>query len=246
MLRDSEKDRYRSAIDLREEEIRNLRDQIDEAVIEYEKLMGVKVALDMEISAYRNLLEGEEARLQIEAPPSPVLGAKGDTGSSSRKARAAKRARTEEESTNTTAMAEGNIQIVEADASGSFVRLYNSGDKDEPLGGWTLQRQVGNKPPIVYKFTPKYSLKVGSYVTVWAAKGGGHHKPPHEILFKQQDNWGTGKEIRTALVDATGQEMAIFTEEKVMTTSYSDVTDSVRRSAQRSGSDDVAKGCVIQ
>ena len=64
MLRDSEKEHYRSAIDMREEEIRNLREQIDEAVIEYEKLMGVKVALDMEISAYRNLLEGEEARYE--------------------------------------------------------------------------------------------------------------------------------------------------------------------------------------
>ena len=42
------------------------------------------------------------------------------------------------------------------------------------------------------------------------------------------------------------QEMAIFTEEKVITTSYTDVTDRGRRLAQRSGNEETAKGCVIQ
>lgn len=244
LLRDNEKENYRNALDSRDEEIKELRQQMDEAVMEYEKLMGVKVALDMEIMAYRNLLEGEEARLQIKAPPSPVL--ESESSGSSKTRLSAKRARTEEESVSTTATAEGNIQIVESDADGKFVRLYNSGDQDEALGGWTIQRQVGDEQAVVYKFTPKYSLKVGNYVTVWAAKGGGHHKPPHELVFKQQDNWGTGKDVRTALVDPSGQEMAILTEEKVLTTSYSDVTDSRPRVGRRSGGDDVAKGCIVQ
>lgn len=38
--------------------------------------------------------------------------------------------------------------------------------QDEPLGGWTIQRQVGKEDPVVYKFTPKYVLKAQSYTTV--------------------------------------------------------------------------------
>lgn len=34
------------------------------------------------------------------------------------------------------------------------------------MGGWLLERSVDGDPAIVYKFTPKYVLKSGSYVTV--------------------------------------------------------------------------------
>ena len=38
--------------------------------------------------------------------------------------------------------------------------------QDFPLGGWSLERSVDGEPPVIYKFTPKYVLKTGSYVTV--------------------------------------------------------------------------------
>ena len=38
--------------------------------------------------------------------------------------------------------------------------------QDFPLGGWSLERSVDGEPPVIYKFTPKYVLKTGSFVTV--------------------------------------------------------------------------------
>ena len=38
--------------------------------------------------------------------------------------------------------------------------------QDFSLGGWSVERSVDGEPPIIYKFTPKYVLKTGSYVTV--------------------------------------------------------------------------------
>lgn len=61
-LLDEQQRRANDTINLRDEEIRTLRDNMEEQLGQYEDLMGVKVALDMELAAYRKLLEGEEVR----------------------------------------------------------------------------------------------------------------------------------------------------------------------------------------
>jgi hypothetical protein len=65
-------------------------------------------------------------RLNITPPPSPVFGDKFN------KKRPNKRPRTEDlqaTTTSTTTAATGNVQIIEADSQGKFVRLFNSGTK---------------------------------------------------------------------------------------------------------------------
>lgn len=64
-LRANDQARADDAIASRDGQIRELRKRMDSALKDYEDLMGVKTALDLEISTYRKMLEGEETRCAI-------------------------------------------------------------------------------------------------------------------------------------------------------------------------------------
>ncbi|XP_067046476.1 lamin-B1-like [Acropora muricata] len=238
-LRASDQESADQAISSRDKQIRELRKRMDSALRDYEDLMGVKTALDIEISTYRKMLEGEESRLNITPPASPVFGS-----SMKPSRRSVKRVRTEEESTGTKYSHQGYIQIKEANADGKYIKLFNSGSQDCSLGGWLLERSVDGDPAIVYKFTPKYVLKSGSFVTVWASQGGGQHKPPTDLVFRQKASWGVGRETRTLLKDADGQEAASAVSEEVSIVRTDEIDTRPVMYAKSDG--ETGKGCLIQ
>uniref|UniRef100_A0A667WTJ5 Lamin B2 n=1 Tax=Myripristis murdjan TaxID=586833 RepID=A0A667WTJ5_9TELE len=176
----AERDKHRRAIEGKEQEMTELRDRMNAQLNEYQELLDVKLALDMEINAYRKLLEGEEHRLKLSPSPSSRVTVSRVTGSSS--SRSSKRKRVEVEGEEVS--------------------------EDQPMGSWRLKRQVDQGEEIVYKFSPKFVLKAGHSVTVWSADAGMAHSPPSDLLWKSQASWGTGNDIITALINADGEEVA--------------------------------------
>ncbi|XP_051764791.1 lamin-B1 [Ctenopharyngodon idella] len=211
-----EKDLSRRLLAEKEREIAEIRAKMQQQLDEYEQLLDVKLALDMEINAYRKLLEGEEERLKLSPSPSSRVTMSRASSSRSVRTTRGKRKRVDVEESEASssvsiahsASATGNICIDELDVDGKFIRLHNSSEQDQPMAGFQLTRTIGDVSA-VYKFTAKYILKAGQKVTIWASNAGVSSSPPADLIWKNQSSWGSGENIKVVLLSPDGEEVAV-------------------------------------
>ncbi|XP_046437575.1 lamin Dm0-like [Daphnia pulex] len=197
-------------------EITRLREQMAIQLQEYQDLMDIRTALDMEISAYRKLLEGEETRLKLTPTAGASTSQSTRAGTPSRRTptRALKRKRTMlEESSSysladfiTSSSAKGEVQVDEVDSEGKFIRLINKSEKEVSLSGWQLVHKA-QETETIYKFHRSLKVAPGGTVSVWSAGSGTAHEPPSTLVMKEQ-RWFVAREMVTQLLDSSGEEMA--------------------------------------
>ncbi|KAM4527191.1 lamin-B1 [Odontesthes bonariensis] len=211
-----EKDANRKLLADKEREVAQIQAKMQQQLNDYEQLLDVKLALDMEINAYRKLLEGEEERLKLSPSPSSRVTVS-RASSSSRSVRTAvgkrKRIDVEEQEASSSvsiahsASATGPICIDEIDTDGKFLCLHNSGEEDQAMVGYEMIKTIGNAAA-TYKFTPKYVLKAGQKVMIWASDAGVSSKPPVDLVWKNQSSWGSGEDVSVVLMNPQGEEVA--------------------------------------
>ncbi|MGH0174895.1 UNVERIFIED_CONTAM: hypothetical protein FKN15_013066 [Acipenser sinensis] len=193
----------------KDREMTEMRRQMQTQLEEYEHLLDVKLALDMEINAYRKMLEGEEQRLNLS--PSP---AQRTAVSRTRKLRGKKRKLVETQSEaprykiSQHSSSSGPVSVDELDLEGNFVKLRNNSEEDQPLGGWMLKRNLLSVSDVAYKFPSRFVLRSGQTVTIWASNTGVSPNPPSDLVWKSETTWGTGDNIRIVLMNSNKEEIA--------------------------------------
>jgi len=191
-----------------------LRSELDAVMGELQNLLGTKMSLDLEIAAYRKLLDFEESRGGkvidiIQSAPEPEPEPADDEGSAGRGEMSAK--------TTYSRTAKGAVAVTDCPPDGRWVRLENTGKKDESLVAFRIERNVDGRPQKPFVFDERFVLKPGQKITLWAKS----YKPPNaaeENNFEIEEfTWGIGSTVITSLVNAEGEERASLTQKTVYT-----------------------------
>ncbi|XP_059808632.1 lamin-L(III)-like [Hypanus sabinus] len=214
MTLDHERTVWQKRLVAKEHEISEIHRKAQEKLEEYEELLDVKLALDLELNVYRKMLEEEEQRLDLTPKSLSRSVVSPSSRVTSRRGKKRKLFETESSSYNYKMeeymYSKGKVIIEEIDNEGKFVKLRNISKKDQPLKGWIIRRKFEDSSEIVYKFSAHFTLKAKQTVTIWAADHDGASCSSVDLVWEDQRSWGKG-DMRMVLLSANGVEMSTRT-----------------------------------
>ncbi|UYV72692.1 LMNB1, partial [Cordylochernes scorpioides] len=219
---EQEREWHRNALRNKDNEIRQLTEQLNRQLKEFHDVLDTNVGINSELAVYEKLLEAEECRLNLSKEDSLSGTTPTRRGAPSRKRKRVVQME-EEESQKEQSSSGGLLEIVDQDPQGSYIKIHNRSSQEMPLGGYVLVRESGEDNSCRYKFTRHVNIKPKSDITVWSHSSGKTHNPAAgDLVMKVGMNWPTGDVVTTALLNPAGEEMAARSMSKRSHTSRQD------------------------
>jgi len=195
---------HRADMAKKDHEIDFLQASVDDMTRDYEGLLEVKIALDLEINAYRKMLEDEESRLNLSQ------SMEADTTDSGRGTKRKRLMEAEEYSgfnitTSHTQPGQWLIEPLEEDVQ--CIKIRNVGEEEGSLGGYTLQSTSGGLET-KYKFHRTVKVAPGEVVAVWNSGAGVEHQPSEGQLVMKEGGFTFKDTVETALLDKDNEVAA--------------------------------------
>lgn len=194
--------------------------ELDAINKELQDLQDTKLSLELEIAAYRKLLEGEENRQGLKNVVDSLFGAMNAAANSTPEdfatVRSVVKGEVQAKTTNQRS-AKGPTAIGDCSVDGKFVTIENTGRKEEDISEWKVSRILNGKDVTGEFQLPKnVELKPGDKIKLWAKGNLPADSVPGKDFETSVSNWGFGSNNTvTKITNTNGEDRATLVQKTV-------------------------------